>query len=63
MPISDSEVRSAAATNKRQYIACGNAMYPIGPISKGGRKAFTGRICFSPGRRGKKVDYCIAPYG
>ena len=64
MPLSDSEVRSAAATSKRQYIACGNALYlVVEPISKGGGKSFMGRIRFPPGRSGKQVDYRIGPYG
>ena len=64
MPLSDSEVRSAAATSKRQYIACGNALYlVVEPISKGGGKSFMGRTRFPPGRSGKQGDYRIGPYG
>ena len=64
MPLSDSEVRSVVATSKRQYIACGNALYlVVEPISKGGGKSFMGRTRFPPGRSGKQVDYRIGPYG
>ena len=64
MPLSDSEVRSVVATSKRQYIACGNALYlVVEPISKGGGKSYMGRTRFPPGRSGKQVDYRIGPYG
>jgi len=64
MPLSDSEVRSVVATSKRQYIACGNALYlVVEPISKGGGKSFMGRTRLPPGRSGKQVDYRIVPYG
>ena len=54
MPLSDSEVRSAVATSKRQNILCGNTLYlVVEPITKRCGKSSMGRIRFSPGRKGK----------
>jgi len=62
MPLSDSKVRSATATDRRQLIPCGNAMYlVVEPISKGGGKSFMGRTRFPPGRKGKQGHYRSSP--
>ena len=67
MSLSDSEIRSFKATEKRQKKSCGDSLFlvvePIREDGKGGGKSFMGRIRFPPGRTNPVVDVRIGVYG
>ena len=64
MSLSDSELRSLQATEKRYKKSCGDSLcVVVEPISKGGGKSFVGRMRFSPGRKSPVVDVRIGVYG
>ena len=64
MSISDSELRSLQATEKRYKKSCGDSLcVVVEPISKGGGKSFVGRMRFPPGRKSPVVDVRIGVYG
>ena len=64
MSLSDSEVRSLKASEKRQKKSCSDSLFlVVEPISKGGDKSFTGRMRFPPGRTNPVVDIRIGVYG
>ena len=64
MSLSDSQVRSFQATEKRQKQSCGDSLFlVVEPINKGGGKSFMGRMRFPPGRKSPVVDVRIGVYG
>ena len=64
MPLSDSQIRSYKATDRRQKTSCGESLFLlVEPISKGGGKSFLGRMRFPPGRGNPVVDVRIGVYG
>ena len=64
MSLSDSQVRSFTATEKRQKKSCGDSLFlVVERISKGGGKSFVGRMRFPPGRKSSVVDVGIGVYG
>ena len=64
MSLSDSQVRSFTATEKRQKKSCGDSLFlVVERISKGGGKSFVGRMRFPPGRKSPVVDVRIGVYG
>lgn len=64
MSLSDSQVRSLKATEKRQRPSCGDSLFlVVEPLSKGGGKSFVGRMRFPPGRKSPVVDVRIGVYG
>ena len=64
MPLSDSEIRSFQATDKRQKASCGDSLYlVVEPVQKGGGKSFIAKTRFPPGRQGKWVEVRIGKYG
>ena len=64
MPLSDSEIRSFQATDKRQKASCGDSLYlVVEPDQKGGGKSFIAKTRFPPGRQGKWVEVRIGKYG
>ncbi len=64
MSLSDSELRSLQATEKRYKKSCGDSLFVVvEPISKGGGKSFVGRRRFPPGRKSPLVDVRIGVYG
>lgn len=64
MSLSDSELRSLQATEKRYKKSCGDSLcVVVEPISKGGGKSFVGRMRFPPGRKSSVVDVRIGVYG
>ena len=64
MSLSDSQVRSFQATEKREKKSCGDSLFlVVEPISKGGGKSFVGRMRFPPGRKSPVVDVRIGVYG
>ena len=64
MSLSDSELRSSQATEKRYKKSCGDSLcVVVEPISKGGGKSFVGRMRFPPGRKSPVVDVRIGVYG
>ena len=64
MSLSDSQVRSFTATEKRQKPSCGDSLFlVVEPLSKGGGKSFVGRMRFPPGRKSPVVDVRIGVYG
>ena len=64
MSLSDSQVRSFQATEKREKKSCGDSLFlVVEPISKGGGKSFVGRMRFLPGRKSPVVDVRIGVYG
>ena len=57
MPLSDSEIRSFQATDKRQKASCGDSLYlVVEPVQKGSGKSFISKTRFPPGRQGKWVE-------
>lgn len=67
MPVVDSFIRGLAASEKRQTVSLGDALFLIiEPSSKGGGKSFLGRMRFppvAPKNGGKQVDVRIGVYG
>ena len=64
MPLSDSEIRSFQATDKRQKASCGDSLYlVVEPVQKGGGKSFIAKNRFPPGRQGKWVEVRIGKNG
>ena len=64
MSLSDSQVRSFQATEKREKATCGDSLFlVVEPISKGGGKSFVGRMRFPPGQKSPVVDVRIGVYG
>ena len=57
MPLSDSEIRSFQATDKREKASCGDSLYlVVEHVQKGGGKSFIAKTRFPPGRQGKWVE-------
>ena len=57
MPLSDSEICSFQATDKRQKASCGDSLYlVVEPVQKGSGKSFIAKTRFPPGRQGKWVE-------
>ena len=63
MPLSDSEVRSLEAGDKRKVVSAGDSLYiVVYPASRGGGKYFVGRMRHPPGASAKQLEVQIAPY-
>ena len=64
MPLSDSEVRSLEAGDKRKVVSAGDSLYiVVYPALRGGGKYFVGRMRHPPGAGAKQVEVHIGPYG
>ena len=64
MPLSDSEVRSLEAGDKRKVVSAGDSLYiVVYPARRGGGKYFVGRMRHPPGAGAKQVEVQIGPYG
>ena len=64
MPLSDSEVRSLEARDKRKVVSAGDSLYIVVYLAvRGGGKYFVGRMRHPPGAGAKQVEVQIAPYG
>ena len=64
MPLSDSEVRSLEAGDKRKVVSAGDSLYiVVYPRQRGGGKYFVGRMRHPPGAGAKQVEVQIGPYG
>ena len=57
MPLSDSEVRSLEAGDKRKVVSAGDSLYiVVYPARRGGGKYFVGRMRHPPGAGIKQVE-------
>ena len=64
MPLSDSEVRSLEAGDKRKVVSAGDSLYiVVYPACRGGGKYLVGRMRHPPGAGAKQVEVQIGPYG
>ncbi len=67
MALSDSQLRSLKATDKRQVKSCGDLLYiVVESLAKGGGKSFMGVMRFpprSPKNGGKRCEVRIGSYG
>ena len=64
MSLSDLEVRSLEAGDKRKVVSAGDSLYVVVyPRQRGGGKYFVGRMRHPPGAGAKQVEVQIGPYG
>jgi len=64
-PYTDLQIRQAQASESRQRLPCGGALYVmVEPISKAeNSKSFVGNIRFPSGRKGAQIEVRIGVYG